>query len=356
MREIGVFVGSIRKRKLWATAGYLSMAIFTGCSLLQHKVDKNDVCYNERTELLGADSYYARSVLEGIITGAVVGAVTGAAIGALGAAAGGGNVGKSAGMGAAAGGLTGAITGGVAAYYEAKQKNAADAQALAGSIRDDIFKENAEISRVSIAFAHLRDCRFANAEKIKSQYRSGMITREQATNKLAELKKLFDEDISIAEKYGTKMSDNIKTFDYAANKIMEDDPEAKRIFAKYRKDMAAYEKAMAAYERSCGKNPKKCSSKSPKKSSSRKAAHSKSTSAKRMPVKPVISKPNPKAEAAIAITEATQYKSKHDDTLAQSKSIETARIFLLEASSKPEEPSGWLPPEYLMPENMVCGR
>ena len=72
-----------------------------------------------------------------------------------------------------------------------------------------------------------------------------------------------------------------------------------------------------------------------------------------MPVKPVVSKKNPRAEAAIAmkntVTEASQLKLKDRGDTTVSKH------FTLDADTKPEGPTGWLPPEYLTPDIMVCG-
>lgn len=103
MANLGFSVSATPARSHWARAGYLSMAMLTGCSSLQHKADKNDICYNQRAELLGSESYYAKSILEGVL----LGAMTGAALVAITAAISGGNVGKSAGIAAGVGALGG---------------------------------------------------------------------------------------------------------------------------------------------------------------------------------------------------------------------------------------------------------
>ncbi len=130
----------------------------------------------------------------------LVGGLVGAGTGALGALIGGGNVGT----GALIGGGVGVVAGGVGGYYLAKQKDIADEQALAASVRSDILAANGEIDRTALAFANLRDCRFAAAKRIKSEYKAGRIPRDKAVKQLDELKHQFDEDIQICSAVRSK--------------------------------------------------------------------------------------------------------------------------------------------------------
>ena len=127
------------------------------------------------------------------------------------------------------GGGVGAVAGGVGGYYVAKQKDIADEQALAASVRSDILAANGEIDRTAVAFARLRDCRFSAAERIKSEYKAGRMPRDKAVKQLDELKLQFDVDIQIAQELGLKMSKQLTEFQEANNKILDKDPNARAI-------------------------------------------------------------------------------------------------------------------------------
>ncbi|MEI6705711.1 MAG: hypothetical protein WCK96_01105 [Methylococcales bacterium] len=199
----------------------VSLCLLSGCSSMGVQDDKNDICYTFRTQLRDSEHYYTQSVVEGALIGGLVGAATGAATAAIS----GGNIGA----GAAIGGGIGAIGGGIGGYYNAKQKDIADEQALAASVRNDILAANGEIDRTSLAFAKLRDCRFAAAERIKSEFKAGRIPRDAAIKQLNQLKAQFDEDITIAGELGSKMSKQMTEFQDANNKILDKNPNAKAI-------------------------------------------------------------------------------------------------------------------------------
>jgi outer membrane lipoprotein SlyB len=200
----------------------VSFCLLSGCSAFNvHNDDKSDICYTWRSQLRDSEHYYTQSVVEGAVIGGLIGAGTGA----LGALIGGGNVGT----GALIGGGVGAVAGGVGGYYNAKQKDIADEQALAASVRNDILAANGEIDRTSLAFAKLRDCRFAAAERIKSEYKAGRIPRDAAVKQLDELKRQFDEDIKIAQDLGLKMGSRLTEFQDANNKILDKSPNARAI-------------------------------------------------------------------------------------------------------------------------------
>ncbi len=200
----------------------VSFCLLSGCSALNvHNDDKSDICYTWRSQLRDSEHYYTQSVVEGAVIGGLIGAGTGA----LGALIGGGNVGT----GALIGGGVGAVAGGVGGYYNAKQKDIADEQALAASVRNDILAANGEIDRTSLAFAKLRDCRFAAAERIKSEYKAGRVPRDKAVKQLDDLRHQFDEDIKIAQDLGLKMGTRLTEFQDANNKILDKSPNAKAI-------------------------------------------------------------------------------------------------------------------------------
>ena len=200
----------------------IGVCLLSGCSALSVNYDnKNDICYTSRNELRQSEHYYSKSIVEG----AVVGGLLGAGAGALGAFIGGGNVSTAA----LIGGGVGVVAGGVGGYYLAKQKDIADEQALVASVKSDILVENGEIDRTAVAFARLRDCRFSNAERIKSDYKAGRLPRDKAINQLNELKLQFDQDIQMAQELGLKMNTRLTEFQDANNRILDNDPNARSI-------------------------------------------------------------------------------------------------------------------------------
>lgn len=186
-----------------------------------HNDNKSDICYTWRSQLRESEHYYAQSIAEG----AAVGGLSGAGIGAVAAAISGGDIGTAA----LIGGLSGAFAGGIGGYYNAKQKDMADEQALAASVRNDIVASNGEIDRTSVAFAKLRDCRFAAADLIKSEFKAGRMPRDKAIKQLNELKIQFDEDIKIAQELGMKMGSRLTEFQNANNQILAKDPTARAV-------------------------------------------------------------------------------------------------------------------------------
>jgi hypothetical protein len=208
--------------------------------------DKSDICYLARTKLRETEHYYAKSVAEGAVIGGLIGAGSGAIIGAI--------SGRNVGSAALIGGLGGAFAGGVGGYYNAKQNDIADQQALAASVRNDILKSNEEIDRTSIAFAGLRDCRFAAAARVKSDFKAGKIPRDKAVKQLSELSGQFNEDIKIAQELGMKMGQQLTDFQDANNKILEKDPSAKAFLSEEKRNATRVATAIPVEEPVVTKN------------------------------------------------------------------------------------------------------
>jgi hypothetical protein len=201
----------------------LVAALVAGCAAVgPHPDDAGDVCATQRAELRGAQDYYTQAVVKGAVVGGLVGGLTGWLVG---------DSGKSAAIGAAAG----AVAGGVGGYYLAKQQTASDAAALGDGVLKDVAAENQEIDRTTIAFAKLRDCRFAAARQVKADYAAKRITRAEAVSRLDALKRQFDADLVIAEQVGTKMGDRAKEFQYASDQLVSQDPEARAYVAAQKK-------------------------------------------------------------------------------------------------------------------------
>jgi outer membrane lipoprotein SlyB len=214
INRLGTFVSAIAA---------CSLAL-SGCSTMSGgSVDKDDVCAPQKAAFANSESHYGISVLKGALVGGLVGAGTGALVGALS----GGNVGKSAAIGAG----TGAVAGGVGGYFLEKQRTTPDPQALANTIQLDVVAENAQIDQATVAFAQLRQCRFAAADQIKADYAAGRLSHEEAVRRLDDQKKRFDADVAAAQQMGVKMNDKAKEFQYASDQLVKKDPEAQTVIA-----------------------------------------------------------------------------------------------------------------------------
>lgn len=308
----------------------VSFCLLSGCSSLGgYTDDKNDICYSWRSQLRQSEHYYAQSIIEG----AAIGGAVGAGAGVIGALITGGDVGK----GALIGGLTGLVAGGVGGYYNAKQKDIADQQALARSVRSDIMTANGEIDRTSIAFAGLRDCRFAAAQKVKNEFRTGRITKDQAMKQLDELRKLFDEDIKMAQELGMKMNERLTEYQEASNKILLQNPNARTYLDNERFNTQTVQQETVEY-----KPTKQKSSKS--KTKHKKTQHSTTvasstttpkTQSAQQPQKTIPAKDDSNAPVAVQVahvTETNQIKQKSFVDQVDQAKVQAKTAFNLEGS------------------------
>jgi hypothetical protein len=193
-----------------------------GGLLATHSANPNDVCGQAHADLFNSRGYFERSIAEGALAGAAAGALLGLAIGA----ASGKNMGQSAAIGAGAG----LLVGGMGGYLNARQQQAKDNQELAGIVDGDIDREAAEVTRATVNFQRVSDCRKSAAERIKADYRAGIITREKAKAKLDEQKALFQQELAEAEAIGAKIADRRKELNLAADKVLGEDPNARTTF------------------------------------------------------------------------------------------------------------------------------
>ena len=184
-------------------------------------VDASDACGKEHTAFADSKSFY----LERTAEGALLGALGGAAIGALTAKA----AGKNAGTGAVIGAGVGGVAGGAAGYYTARQQQAADQASLSTAVYGDVTKATAEIDRASTTFGLLRNCRFAAADRVRTDFSQGRLPRDQAAALLADQKRRFDEEIKLAGEYRAKMAEQDQQFRFASDSLVKQDPEAQQV-------------------------------------------------------------------------------------------------------------------------------
>lgn len=185
----------------------LVAALTAGCQTMTMRPDDvGDICAAQRVELRNSQQYYQRAVAEGAAAGALIGGLAGLLAG---------DSGKAVALSAAAG----AVVGGIGGYYMAKQRVAADAASLNAAVYQDVVGANQEIDKAALAFVKLRDCRYAAVWQVKQDYRTGRLTRAEAQARLADLRRLFEADLQVADEVGAKMSERAREYRYAADEL-----------------------------------------------------------------------------------------------------------------------------------------
>jgi hypothetical protein len=169
----------------------------SGCASLGgiYPEDKGDICANERGELRRTEDYFLKTGVMNVAGGALIGAASGAIISAIK----GGDVGTDAMIGAAAGAGAGLIK----------------------TLYDNLTQENQKIDLATNGFSSLSRCRFNAADQVRASFNAGKISKPDALNKLSDLKIRFNQDISIANRIGAKISERSTEFQ---NNLVKEDP------------------------------------------------------------------------------------------------------------------------------------
>lgn len=197
-----------------------------GCVPAQNRLSVTgaaDMCSAQRTKLGTSESFFAQNIIEGAAVGAVGGALMGALIGAAS-----GDVGRGALIGAGAG----LLAGGTYGYFQARSQNAADYGSLARTIGADASREGAEIDRATVTFLALKDCRFRQAETIKADLARGVITRPEAEARMAETRRLFDEELALAHELGANMDRRNEEMQAASTQLIQQNAQVESYAAK----------------------------------------------------------------------------------------------------------------------------
>jgi len=207
----------------WSLVIAGTAACQNGGTMFSGSADASDACGREHVAFAESKSFYLQQVAQGALLGTLGGAV----LGALAASASHGDVGKGAAIGAGAG----LVAGGAAGYFNARRQQTADQAALSNSIYGDINKASQEMDRATATFTAVRNCRFAQASRIKGAFRQGMLSREQAAAQLDDQKRRFDDELALARQYGAKMTEQDQQFRFAADSLVKQDPAAQQALA-----------------------------------------------------------------------------------------------------------------------------
>ncbi|KSB88671.1 hypothetical protein AS593_19740 [Caulobacter vibrioides] len=169
-----------------------------------------DACAVASKELQGAKGAVTRTVISRGVLGAALGA--GATLLTKRDAKA-----SDVAKGAAGGALIGAGVG----YLEAKRQQAQDAQALAGSIYQDMAASNGEAARALRAFTQARGCRLQQAQLIKTAHQSGRLDAETAQKQLTDQRLKLELDIQQVQKFLTDYDRTMDDFESAAGYLAQ---------------------------------------------------------------------------------------------------------------------------------------
>ena len=176
-------------------------------------VDPADPCGTQRQHFADSQTFFTKEIVVRAVAGAVVGAGAGAAVG------GATNGAKGAGIGAAIGAVGGGLLGLTSGYWDKLQQQNLDKQRLSQTVNADLRTESSHMDATAGAFAALRTCRFAEAQRIKANGRRHFITHDQAQAQLAQERGWFDEEIRVAKAAGVNMQKRDDQFTYAATSL-----------------------------------------------------------------------------------------------------------------------------------------
>lgn len=183
--------------------------------------DASDPCQADRAAFAGSKTYFQDKV----VTGAAVGAAMGAGVGALLGLASGGNA-RSALTGGLIGGAIGGLTGAGTAYYNTLAERSRDQEELAGQMNQDLARESQEIDHTAATFARLRECRFGNAQAIKTAVKQHQLDRNTGLAQIAYHRDRFDDELRVAHEFGLTMARRGQQFQEAADDLKTKPPVA----------------------------------------------------------------------------------------------------------------------------------
>jgi hypothetical protein len=169
--------------------------------------DGTDTCRQQLVALDSTGNYFGEDILKGALTGAAIGGLAGGLIG--------GNW-KGALIGAGSGAALGAATG----YWAALQQQNRDQAALYGQVQGDLARENAQIDKTQLAFDQLMDCRFRQAEALRTQYRAGQLDRPTVEAQMAIVRQRTQRDIALARQIDQQINGRSAQFDVAADNLV----------------------------------------------------------------------------------------------------------------------------------------
>lgn len=209
--------GKFRSLSCAASALAVAAMVLSGCAGGVSRdvitaTGSDDVCLPQREALAATQQFFA----EDIVAGAAIGALSGAALGALGAAVSGGDVGRGALVGAVTMGVAGAAAG----YWNALQRQQGNnPSGLIATVLRDVTRENEQVVRTRQAWDRLVDCRRGEVTRVRSERQAGRITPSEANQRLGEIRRKVDLDLTLARSIGTKIEERRSQFNFAKEQV-----------------------------------------------------------------------------------------------------------------------------------------
>jgi uncharacterized protein YgiM (DUF1202 family) len=194
--------------------------IANGITGLQSRYgDPKDGCHAYRQPLIDAGNQFSKSMVTAALGGAAAGAAVGAAADS-----------KNRAQGAIFGLISGAVLAMAINYYSAKQRQAKTRAELVSSIDADAANDSSEMLTTNNAISGLTRCRQTQIASVEQQYRSHILTAEQAKQQLQQIKVSVDADNQL-----------IKT-------VLGDSGNREQIYVKARADASGIQDPAAGYQ------------------------------------------------------------------------------------------------------------
>ncbi len=166
----------------------------------------SDSCYAQAQALDNTGNFFGQDIL----AGAGAGALAGGLIGGLAS----GNW-KGALVGAGVGGAVGAAGG----YWAALQQQSQDTATLEATVTNNLTTENTQIDATQIAFNNDMDCRFQQAQTIRTQYAAGQLTLAAAQAQMTQVQSWAQRDLALAQKINGQIQSRGAQFDTAVTNL-----------------------------------------------------------------------------------------------------------------------------------------
>jgi hypothetical protein len=183
-------------------AGGLTGCVETGGVASAVTAD-DDFCRDQRLGLDQSQAFLkqdiAKNVAIGFVGGALITLVTG------------GGAGEALKNGI----ITGAAAGLASAYWNSLQKEKVSGSALYSRMNGDMTQELENVNKTQAAYNDLVRCRKTQATKIRADFVSGKINREQANTEMFKVKSLAEQDYQIALQINSKVKTRTENFAYA---------------------------------------------------------------------------------------------------------------------------------------------
>jgi hypothetical protein len=186
---------------LVVVAGGLSGCVTDGVAAAVTADD--DFCRDQRLALDQSQSFLKQDIAKNVAIGFVGGALATIVTG--------GGAGDALKNGIIAGATAGIAT----AYWNSLQKDKVSGSALYARMNGDMTQELEHVNKTQIAYNDLVRCRKQQATKIRGDFVSGKINREQANTEMAKVKSLAEQDYQIALQINSKVKTRTENFAYA---------------------------------------------------------------------------------------------------------------------------------------------